>query len=155
MNWKSQFDRDLKEHFQHAAKNAKYTSPLVQNTIISICEGAIREKILSMFSSYWSLMADETEDLSNTEQVSICARFVNNCEVYEEFLGFVKIAKMNAQTIADALLSTLLQWGLNLSFLVGQGYDGASVMSSRRNGVQAIIVIYSLPFTCFESCRFQ
>ena len=34
-----------------------------------------------MFSSYWSLMADETEDLSNMEQVSISARFVNNCEV--------------------------------------------------------------------------
>ena len=84
-------------------------------------------------------MADETEDLSNMEQVSICARFVNNCEVYEEFLGFIKIAKMDAQAIADSLLSTLQQWGLNMSFLVGQGYDGASVMSSSRNGVQAKI----------------
>ena len=68
----------------------------------------IREKILSMFSAYWSLMADETEDLSNMEQVSICARFVSNCEVYEKFLGFIKIAKMDAQTIADTLLSTLI-----------------------------------------------
>ena len=37
--------------------------------------------------------------------------------VYEEFLGFVAVAKMDAQTIADALLSTL-QCGANLAFLV-------------------------------------
>ena len=30
------------------------------------------------------------------------------------------VAKMAAQTIADALLSTLKQWGANLAFLVGQ-----------------------------------
>ena len=35
-------------------------------------------------------MADETEDISNVEQVSVCAQFVHNYEVYEEFLGFVR-----------------------------------------------------------------
>ena len=29
-------------------------------------------------------MADETGDCSSMEQVSICARFVNNCEVRED-----------------------------------------------------------------------
>ena len=152
VDWKSGFDSDLKEHFQHATKNAKYTSPLVQNTIISICEGAIRENILSMFSSYWSVMADETEDLSSMEQVSICIRFVSDGEVFEEFLGFINIAKMDAQTIADALVSTLQKWGLNLSFLVGQGYDGASVMSSSRNGVQAKIAV-KYPNATYVHCR--
>ena len=110
VNWKSQFDGDLREHLHKAARNAKYTSPVVQNTIISLCENAIREKVLAMFSSsYWSLMADETEDVSNMEQVSVCARFVHNYEVYEEFLGFVTVAKMDAQTIADELHSTLKQ----------------------------------------------
>ena len=45
VKWKSQFDRDLEDHFQHAARNAKYTSPIVQNAIISLCEEAIREKL--------------------------------------------------------------------------------------------------------------
>ena len=152
VDWKSQFDTDLKEHLQHAAKNAVYTSPLIQNTIISLCEEAIRERILSMLTSYWSLMADETEDCLSMEQVSIYARFVNDCEVREEFLGFITIAKMDAQTIADALLTTLQQWGLNLSFLVGQGYDGASVMSSSRNGVQAKIA-QKCPHATYIHCR--
>ena len=97
-------------------------------------------------------MADETEDVSNMEQVSICAQFVHNCEVHEEFLGFVAVPKMDAQTIADALLSTLQQWGVNLSFLVGQGYDGASVMSSSKNGVQAKIA-EKFPNATYIHCR--
>ena len=59
--------------------------------------------------------ADETEDVSNMEQVSVYAQFVHN---YEEFLGFVAVAKMDAQTIADALVSTLRSL---LAFLVGHG----------------------------------
>ena len=86
------------------------------------------------------------------EQVRICARFVNNSEVCEEFLGFIKIAKMDAKTIADALLFTLQTWGLNLSFQVGQGYDGAAVMSSSKNGVQAKIA-EKYPHAKYIHCR--
>ena len=46
---------------------------------------------------------------ANMEQVSVCARFLHNYEVYEEFLEFVAVAKMDAQTIADELCSTLKQ----------------------------------------------
>ena len=59
---------------------------------------------------------------------------------------------MDAQTIADALLSTLQKWGLNLSFLVGQGYDGAPVMSASRNGVQAKIA-EKHPHATYIHCR--
>jgi len=34
-NWKSNFDNELREHLHKSARNAKYTSPIVQNTIIS------------------------------------------------------------------------------------------------------------------------
>ena len=61
-------------HLHKAARNAKYTSPMAHNTIISLCENAIQEKVLAMFSaSYWSLMVGETEHVSNMEQVSVCA----------------------------------------------------------------------------------
>ena len=104
VNWKSQFDGELREHLHKAARKAKYTSPVVQNTIISLCENAIRENVLVMFSpSYWSLMADDTEDVSNMKQVSVCARFVHNYEVYEEFLGFVAVAKLDAVMLLNFL----------------------------------------------------
>ena len=44
---------------------------------------------------------------------------------------------MRPRDIVDTLLHALQEWGFNMSGLVGQGYDGASVMSSSRNGVQA------------------
>ena len=58
-------------------------------------------------------------------------------ELCVECLGFVQIEKMDAQTIADKIISSVTHWGLNMGNLVGQGYDGAATMSPSKNGVQA------------------
>ena len=138
VKWKCQFHGDLKDHLDHAKDNAKYLSPRIQNEVIHLAEDLIREKIMSCIPKYWSLMADETQDCSTTEQVSICVRYVNTKgDVCEDFAGFIKLEKMDAQTIVDTLLSTIQGWGLDMSNLVAQGYDSASVMSSEKNGVQA------------------
>ena len=140
VGWKSQFDTELKDRLKHACPNAKYTSPTIQNKIIELCEASIREKILSQVSNYWSLLADETQDCSSSEQVSVCVRYIDaRGDVNEDFLGFVKLEKMDAQIIADILLSTIQSWGLDMSKLVAQGYDDANVMSGSKNGVQAHI----------------
>ena len=150
VNWKSKFHEDLKEHLVHATDNAKYTSPMIQNEIIHLCEGYIREKIVSRISKYWSLMADETQDCSTAEQLSICIRYVSDVgEVCEDFIGFVKLVKMDAQSIADILLSTLEG---DKSSMIAQGYDGASVMSSDKNGVQAKIQ-QKYPNATYVHCR--
>ena len=60
-------------------------------------------------------------------------------ELCVEFLGFVQIEKMDAQTITDKIFSSVTRWGLNMGNLVGQGYDGAATMSPSKNGVQAKI----------------
>ena len=104
------FHKDLKEHMEHAPDNARCTSPKTHNEIISLCEEAIRERIMSSIPKYWSLIADETQDCSTTEQVSICTRYISSVgDTCEDFMGFIKIKKMDAQSIADALLSTIQQ----------------------------------------------
>ena len=45
----------------------------------------------------------------------------------------------NAEAVATAIKRKLVDLGLDLRNIVGQGYDGASVMSGRQNGVQALI----------------
>ena len=60
-------------------------------------------------------------------------------ELCVEFLGFVQIEKMDAQTIADKIISSVTHWGLNMGNLVGQGYDGAATMSPSKKGVLAKI----------------
>ena len=140
MNWKSEYHEYLKIHIANAPENAKYTSPKVQNDIIELCETTIRERIMLNISQYWSLIADETQDCSATEQLSICIRYVSDFgKVREDFMGFVKLERMDAQSISDTLLGTVQKWGLDLTSLVAQGYDGAAVMSSSKNGVQSKI----------------
>ena len=88
-------------------------------------------------------MADKTQDCSTTEQLS---------EVCEDFMGFVKLKKTDAQSITDALLSTIGEWGMDMTGLVAQGYDGASVMSSAKNGVQAKVK-EKYPNVTYVHCR--
>ena len=52
-------------------------------------------------------------------------------------LGLFNLKEWMLKTIANRLFSTVEGWGLNMSGLIAQGYDGASVMSGSRNGVQA------------------
>ena len=153
LHWKAKTDDDLAQHLKFAQPNAKHTSPQIQNEIISLCENKIRTRIVQEIAKYWSVMPDETQDCSDVEQLSICARFVNTkCEVCEEFLGFVKLRSLNAETIARNILDALREWGLNLEYLVGQGYDGAVVMSSPINGVQAKIA-EEYPNATYVHCK--
>jgi hypothetical protein len=46
---------------------------------------------------------------------------------------------MHTKIVAKSIIDFLRNSGLNLNYLVGQGYDGCSAMSGIHNGVQAII----------------
>ena len=130
----------------------------VQNEIIELCEMKIRERIMLNISQNWSLIADETQDCSTTEQLSICIRYVSKSgEIQEDFKGFVKLERMDAQSISDTLLGTVQKWGLDLTSLVAQRYDGAAIMSSSKNGVQSkirekygVCHICAQSFSCFK-----
>ena len=47
--------------------------------------------------------------------------------IREEFVAFLKLNRVRAVDIADALVKCLENLGLSLSELHGQGYDGASI----------------------------
>lgn len=88
----------------------------------------------------FSVLADETMDIQGVEQLSICLRYVfyeNNQPVLkEDFVGFIALEKLDTESIAYKILSSLKSWGLDLNKLVGQGYDGASTMAGHISGVQ-------------------
>lgn len=68
-------DNTLKEHLENAKKNAMYTSPKIVNEIIDICGKLIQTKIVkdANESGFFSILADETLDVSGIEQFSLCA----------------------------------------------------------------------------------
>ena len=88
VNWKSKYHEYLKINLANAPENAKCTSPKVQNEITELCEMTIRERIMLNISRYWSLIGDETQDCSTTEQLSICIRYVSKSGEIQRFYGF-------------------------------------------------------------------
>ena len=67
----------------------KYTSPDVQNEILRIMALSILRDISSELAGKWfTIMIDETTDVSNAEQMVFCLRYVDaNLEVHEQFIG--------------------------------------------------------------------
>ena len=75
-DWKANFEETLKLHLSTAQH--KYLSPKVQNEFIHLCELEIRDAIRDRRSKseFFTILADETTDVSEVSQVSICVRYV-------------------------------------------------------------------------------
>ncbi|KAF0702443.1 52 kDa repressor of the inhibitor of the protein kinase-like, partial [Aphis craccivora] len=133
----------LKEHLEMSDLNAMYTSPQIQNEIITIFGELIQSEIVKQISksSFFSVLADETTDISQIEQFSVCIRYLDeeSMIVRENFLAFIPVQDVTGEGLANTLLETLKNLGLNLEKMRGQGYDGAATMSGAFNGVQAIV----------------
>ncbi|KAF0748974.1 52 kDa repressor of the inhibitor of the protein kinase-like, partial [Aphis craccivora] len=80
----------------------------------------------------------ETADVAGIEQFSICARYIYNNEIKEDFLNFVPVESTTGESLAHTLIKSLDNFGVNIQYLREQGYDGAASMSE-FNGVQSII----------------
>ncbi|XP_039271809.2 52 kDa repressor of the inhibitor of the protein kinase-like [Styela clava] len=152
-------DEDLRRFILSSGINAQYTSWSTQNEIVQLCGGFVRKALVQRISEsgYFSVLADETSDVSNCEQFSICVRYVHKpfegkYELREDFLGFVEAKSLTGEYLANLLLKTLAEWGLELNQLRGQGYDGAANMSGSFRGVQAWIK-EQYPKALFTHCR--
>jgi len=119
--------------------NAKYTSHNIQNELLETMANVVREQIIDEVkkSQYFSVMVDESKDVSKTEQISIVLRFYNQKQIHECFVDFKAATGLDALSLSTIILDSLRSYGLDVtSCLVGQGYDGASVMSGCHSGVQ-------------------
>lgn len=108
-------DEVLRNHLITAPLNATYTSPIIQNEIIDICGGIIKKEICDRVNAAkcFSVLADETTDVSGKEQMSVCVRYVVKEEseylVREDFLDFVKCDDLTGRGLATTILEVLLE----------------------------------------------
>ncbi|CAH2315823.1 Hypothetical predicted protein [Pelobates cultripes] len=80
-------------------RNARYLHPSIQNELLSIMAALVREDIAqSIKGSPFSIIADETKDLSKTEQLSVIVRFFHQM-VHERFLKFYRADSLDAKSI--------------------------------------------------------
>ena len=139
------YDQDLNAAMSETWKNAKYTSPDIQNQIIEIIGNkilvGIKKKVTRV--SFFTVLADEATDCTMTQQLVILLRYLDYNEdtkkaiVREDFIAFVKATDLTGKGLARSILNTLEEADLDVQYLVGQGYDGAKAMSGHIKGVQA------------------
>ena len=158
---KSNGDAILMEHLKSATNvRARYTSPDIQNELLSICAEQIQSNIIKACNDAlcFALIADESTDQSTKEQVSICLRYLEKnvaagkCKVREDFLCFVTADRTTGDELATILLSALERHGIDVDKMRAQGYDGAANMSGKARGVQTRIR-QRVPGAAYVHCK--
>ena len=73
----SKHDQSVRTRLEDQAKNAKYTSSHIQNEMISILAGMVRDEIIKEVkeSEQFSVIVDETKDVKKKEQMSFVLRY--------------------------------------------------------------------------------
>lgn len=77
-------DEALKQHLQTQTADSRsmYTSATIQNEIIELCGKAVQESVVKRLKEsgpgYFSVLADETQDISRKQQLSLCIRYLDN-----------------------------------------------------------------------------
>ena len=86
----------------------------------------------------FSLLVDDTKDISETEQTSIVLRYFDKStnSINERFLGFFLPNGLNAEWLVNCITEALNKLNVNINNCIAQAYDGASVMSGDVGGVQ-------------------
>jgi len=135
-------DDILKNHLQNCPKNASFISKTTQNDLIDCCACVILGKIVNAIkeSKYFSILVDETTDISTSEQLVLCIRYVFHNKVQEDFLKLIIVENTTGYNLSKVILRQLDDLGLNIKYLRGQGYDGGANMSGKYQGVQAQIL---------------
>ncbi|XP_010675119.3 uncharacterized protein LOC104891159 [Beta vulgaris subsp. vulgaris] len=139
--------------FKLAPGNCQLTSPVVQKDIINACAKETTKAILEdMNGGFFAILADESADISDKEQMALCLRYVNKKgEVCERLLGVVHVPNTTSLTLKSGIESLLMEHSLTFSQVRGQGYDGASNMQGSINGLKALI-LEECPQAYFVHC---
>ena len=122
----------------NAPKNCQLIDHKIQKQLITCCADETTKFIIEeLGDECFAILADESSDAYQQEQLAICLRYVNRMgEPVERFLGLVKVEDTTSLTLKEAIQSMLIKYQLPLSKVRGQGYDGGSNMKGELNGIK-------------------
>ncbi|WVZ98180.1 hypothetical protein U9M48_043649 [Paspalum notatum var. saurae] len=126
----------------NAPSNCQMMDHKIQKDLLSACAHETTKFIIEeLGDECFTILADESADAYQQEQLALCLRFVNKKgETIERFFGLVHVGDTTALTLKEAIQSLLMQYQLPFSKVRGQGYDGASNMRGHVNGLKKLIM---------------
>ncbi|KAL9675399.1 hypothetical protein QQ045_003601 [Rhodiola kirilowii] len=124
-----------------APGNNQMVSPKIQKDIVHcFSQEVIRRIIEEIGDDVFTLLVDESSDVSYKEQMAVILRFVDKYGIIKErFIGVVHVKDTSTMSLKSAIDSLFSEYGLSLKSVRGQGYDGASNMNGEFNGLRALI----------------
>ncbi len=102
-------------------------------------------------SNFFSIMADESTDISTKKELSVCGRWLEDGTVVEHFLGIIHNKEATAEALTQYLLDFLRNNNISLQGLRGLGFDGTNTMSGERRekwGTEACEIVCSKCSVC-------
>lgn len=146
-------DKDLEELLK-SGRRATRISKTTVNLIIKCCERVILRHIIKdvQEARIYSIMFDETTDISLISQLSIILRYRKGDKICESFVKFLDLhaedkaeeneiePKMTGIKIGNIVINALKDLDLNLQNCVGITTDGCSTMVSEMRGAVRTIM---------------
>lgn len=125
----------------------KWISHDIVNEMIELMAHAVLRRITQEIrqsnpDGFYTIMLDETSDISIREQVSSCFRFVSatTFEIHEVFVGFYCTDSTQARTLLDIVKDICVRLEQPINKCRGQCYDGAANVAGIRQGLQALFL---------------
>lgn len=145
---------EIKNHYISIQNKFFGVSKTIQNDLITCISESLCTHIKQEIKQclFYSIQIDDTTDITQKTQCSIILRFVNkNSELVERFLGFFNVSEdRTAEGLFNLISSVLNEFDIEKK-LVGQCYDGASVMAGHLTGLQARVK-HIAPNAIFTHC---
>ena len=108
---------------QNTPKNNKLCHPDIQKDIVNAAASETTNAIIKdLDNEYFSILVDESRDVSVKEQMAIVVRYVDKMGIVtERFLGIVHVIDTTALSLKAGIESLVCRHGLSLSRVRGQG----------------------------------
>ncbi|XP_075634009.1 uncharacterized protein LOC142606583 [Castanea sativa] len=132
----------INDVLQKTPKNSKVTHPDIQKDIVNAVAYKTTNAIIEdLGSKFFSILVDESYDISIKEQMVVVLRYVDKKGIVtERFLGIAHVADTSALSLKAAIEFLFCKYSLSLSRLRGQGYDEVSNMQGEFNGLKTLIL---------------
>ena len=98
-------------------------SGYIQNELIQAMGDEVLSRIVEQVrdARFFSLLIDETSDISRQEQVSFILRYVSkDCDIQERFIGMVMVSHTDSATLVSTIEDGHYP---TIKDIRGQGYD--------------------------------
>ncbi|CAJ2666523.1 unnamed protein product [Trifolium pratense] len=158
IDWVKSNNEQVRDAFDRGAKDCIMICSDIQKNFATSCAHEVTKVIMEeLGDKQFSVIIDESRDISVKEKMAVMFRFVNDKgEVVERFLVVHHVKDTTSEALKEALYSIFDRHMLSISRLRGKGYDGASNMRGEFNGLQYVhcyahclqLVVVSVASSC-------